>query len=101
MSDEYTVQLCRAHHREVHRSSNEPACWAKYNIHPLPLAQELWGQSRAVQPTAEGPEAIKADAPGPVRRTTPARHPIGPIVVGLLADTPNSQNEPNLDDAAK
>lgn len=42
VSDEFTVPLCRAHHNELHRHSNEPAWWANLKIAPLPVARELW-----------------------------------------------------------
>ncbi|MGB6082515.1 MAG: ERF family protein [Xanthobacteraceae bacterium] len=42
VSDEFTVPLCRAHHNDLHRHSNEPAWWANLKIAPLPLARELW-----------------------------------------------------------
>jgi len=42
VSDEFTVPLCRAHHNELHRHSNEPAWWANLKIAPLPIARELW-----------------------------------------------------------
>ena len=34
VSDEFTVPLCRVHHRAVHRSSNEPAWWKGAGIDP-------------------------------------------------------------------
>ena len=46
VSDEFTVPLCRTHHRELHRSSNEPAWWATCNIEPLKLARKLWSETR-------------------------------------------------------
>lgn len=42
VSDEFTVPLCRAHHNDLHRHSNEPAWWANLKIAPLPVARELW-----------------------------------------------------------
>lgn len=42
VSDEFTVPLCRAHHNDLHRHSNEPAWWANLRIAPLPIARELW-----------------------------------------------------------
>jgi hypothetical protein len=59
VSDEFTVPLCRSHHREVHRSSNECAWWAKYNVDPLPLAAGLWAQTHPLAPRAE---ALEHDA---------------------------------------
>src|SRR5262245_52943668 len=41
-SDEFTVPLCRVHHREVHRASNEQAWWQSVGIDPLGVAETLW-----------------------------------------------------------
>jgi hypothetical protein len=44
VSDEFTVPLCRDHHRELHRHGNELAWWTNLQISPLPVASELWTQ---------------------------------------------------------
>src|SRR5262249_10386665 len=41
VSDEFTVPLCRAHHRELHRCGNEGAWWQKTGIDPLAAARAL------------------------------------------------------------
>jgi len=46
VSDEFIVPVCRVHHRELHRSSNEAAWWRKLNIDPIPIALRLWKQTR-------------------------------------------------------
>jgi hypothetical protein len=46
VSDEFTVPLCRAHHRELHRRGNEAAWWRSIKIEPLPVAYRLWQHSR-------------------------------------------------------
>jgi hypothetical protein len=46
VSDEFTVPLCRGHHRELHQAGNEPAWWEKLNIKPLEVAKGLWEQTR-------------------------------------------------------
>ena len=46
VSDEFTVPLCRVHHRAVHRSSNEPAWWKGAGIDPIKIARKLWRQTR-------------------------------------------------------
>src|SRR4029077_6943447 len=46
VSDEFTVPVCRAHHRELHRSGDEAAWWQKLNIDPLPIALKLWQHTR-------------------------------------------------------
>jgi hypothetical protein len=47
VSDEFTVPLCRVHHRELHRSGDETAWWRLLNIDPLPVALKLWQHTRA------------------------------------------------------
>jgi anti-sigma28 factor (negative regulator of flagellin synthesis) len=42
VSDEFTVPLCRGHHREVHRCGDEPAWWKKIGIDPSTAARVLW-----------------------------------------------------------
>ena len=42
VSDEFTVPLCRGHHREVHHCGDEAAWWAKTKINPRVIARVLW-----------------------------------------------------------
>ncbi|MBN9049929.1 MAG: DUF968 domain-containing protein [Rhizobiales bacterium] len=42
VSDEFTVPLCRTHHRQLHDSGNEIAWWIDMDIDPLPIAHGLW-----------------------------------------------------------
>ena len=39
VSDEFTVPLCRGHHREVHRCGDEAAWWTKTGIDPTAAAR--------------------------------------------------------------
>jgi hypothetical protein len=67
VSDEFTVPLCRLHHRELHRSRNEPLWWKTARIDPIPIARELWEASRAkAAPQATSPAS---PAPRPASRT--------------------------------
>jgi DNA recombination protein Rad52 len=54
VSDEFTVPLCRGHHRQLHQAGNELNWWEKVNIKPLETAKVLWQQTR--------PKASVADA---------------------------------------
>jgi hypothetical protein len=45
--DEYTVPICRLHHRELHRYGDEASWWAGVGVDPLPIALELWRRSRS------------------------------------------------------
>jgi ERF superfamily len=49
VSDEYTVPVCRLHHRELHRYGDEASWWAGVNIDPLSIALELWRRSRSAE----------------------------------------------------
>jgi hypothetical protein len=62
VSDEFTVPVCRIHHRELHRSGDEATWWQKLNIDPLPVALRLWQQTR-----------LNGDAPAPSEDITPSR----------------------------
>ncbi len=42
VSDEFTVPMCRGHHREVHRCGDEAAWWQKAGIDPMIAARILW-----------------------------------------------------------
>jgi hypothetical protein len=58
VSDEYTVPLCRTHHRQLHRSGNEARWWQAMDrdVDPLEIAKSLWDESHAVNgPCAQRP----------------------------------------------
>ena len=42
VSDEFTVPLCRGHHREVHRCGDEAAWWQNTGMDPAAAARALW-----------------------------------------------------------
>jgi hypothetical protein len=42
VSDEFTVPLCRTHHRELHRQADETTWWMKLGIDPNSTARALW-----------------------------------------------------------
>ncbi len=42
VSDEFTVPVCRLHHRELHRQGDEAAWWTGLKIDPVPIAFALW-----------------------------------------------------------
>jgi hypothetical protein len=41
-SDEFTVPLCRGHHREVHRHGDEATWWQQLGLDPAGTARALW-----------------------------------------------------------
>jgi ERF superfamily len=52
VSDEFTIPLCRGHHREVHRSGNEFDWWKKMGMNPIVVARALWLQTHPMQKEA-------------------------------------------------
>jgi hypothetical protein len=65
VSDEFTVPLCRVHHRELHRQGDEAAWWGKLSIDPVPVALKLWQHTRVngtATPISGGPELGSATA---------------------------------------
>jgi ERF superfamily len=61
VSDEFTVPLCRGHHREIHRCGNEAVWWIKTGIDRAVAARALWLESHPL-PTALGDEQSRADS---------------------------------------
>jgi hypothetical protein len=63
VSDEFTVPLCRLHHRELHRIGDKRKWWQGLNVDPLQMAQRLWLRTRhddAAAPTSKGTELAAA-----------------------------------------
>ena len=56
VSDEFTIPLCRGHHREVHRCGDAAVWWSKTRIDPSAAARALWLRSHPV------PSAIRERA---------------------------------------
>jgi hypothetical protein len=62
VSDEFTVPLCRGHHREVHRHGNEAAWWQKVGLDPSIAARALW---LVTHPMATGSGKLPVNAVDP------------------------------------
>jgi hypothetical protein len=60
VSDEFTVPLCRGHHRELHRHGDESAWWTKVGLDPLGAARTLWLES---YPLPEGTKSVGTELP--------------------------------------
>jgi hypothetical protein len=75
VSDEFTVPLCRLHHREVHRARNEAEWWSKLGLDAVATAIRLWKMTRAAgEPTLH--TAAKPDTAQ--RGRAPLRRRSGP-----------------------
>jgi hypothetical protein len=59
VSDEFTVPLCRGHHREVHRCGDEGAWWTEIGIDAAAAARVLWLKTHPL-PSAASPAGSKS-----------------------------------------
>jgi predicted nucleic acid-binding Zn-ribbon protein len=48
VSDEFTVPLCRGHHRELHRHGDELKWWREIAIDPIAVARTLWLETHSL-----------------------------------------------------
>jgi hypothetical protein len=80
VSDEFTVPLCRGHHREVHRCGDEAAWWTKAGIDPTVPARALWLETHPLLPAS-------ADAGNEVATSA--------TTVGTKRDGPVGKRRPN------
>jgi ERF superfamily len=60
VSDEFTVPLCRGHHRELHRCGDEPAWWTRLGLDPIAAARGLWLKSHPLPEANERPRSDHA-----------------------------------------
>jgi hypothetical protein len=49
VSDEFTVPLCRTHHRDIHNFGDEVAWWERRAIDPIATARLLWISTRRIE----------------------------------------------------
>src|SRR5207249_6089695 len=68
VSDEFTVPLCRAHHRELHRTGKESDWWAKAGLEPISLARKLWLETHPLDASADIP-GDDSEKPGATKAT--------------------------------
>ena len=64
VSDEFTVPLCRGHHRELHRLGDEAPWWTKLGLDPNTAARALWLKSH---PLPERKKSIATSNPTVLR----------------------------------
>ena len=60
VSDEFTVPVCRGHHRELHRFGDEAAWWDRQGIDPASAARALWLESHPL-PSIDSRAAAPSD----------------------------------------
>jgi hypothetical protein len=63
VSDEFTVPLCRGHHRELHRCGNEAGWWRNAGVDPTISARALWLETHPLRAGPDGRATALADLP--------------------------------------
>jgi hypothetical protein len=63
-SDEFTVPLCRVHHRAAHRAGDERAWWKAAGIDPMKFARRLWKQTRVKEGRLPADEIMQTPQSG-------------------------------------
>jgi DNA recombination protein Rad52 len=53
VSDEFTVPLCRGHHRQLHQAGNEEDWWKTFKVNALEIATGLWEKNHPSSIVAE------------------------------------------------
>jgi hypothetical protein len=87
VSDEFTVPLCRSHHRALHRSGSEYLWWENVGIDPLKIARKLWRRTRLQRERGIASKRRRDDA----RTTTgQAVAPVGPLDPGASLQAPKT-----------
>jgi ERF superfamily len=76
-SDEFTVPLCRIHHRALHRAVDERAWWQQAGIDPVQVARQFWNETRGIK---EG-KSVARPAPSP---QPDSAEPIAPKVSPIV-----------------
>ena len=62
VSDEFTVPLCRGHHRQLHQAGDEVAWWENLKINALAIAKGLWEETHPKSATVEDTRQPNEDA---------------------------------------
>ena len=65
VSDEYTVPLCRGHHRQLHQAGNEMPWWEDLEINALEIAKGLWEESQGRKNPMTEASASSSDGASP------------------------------------
>lgn len=64
VSDEFTVPLCRTHHRELHLRGDERTWWQQLNVDPMLTASVLWAQTHPSLTQPEVPDHVSPSGGG-------------------------------------
>ena len=78
VSDEFTVPLCRMHHRELHGTPNEMRWWGQFGIQPLSIAYKLWTTTHPAPPDHRAAGDLETPAVAVDRQGLPRSEGLSP-----------------------
>jgi hypothetical protein len=87
VSDEFSVPLCRGHHRELHRAGNEAYWWSTKGVDAIGAARKLWTETHPLRNLA-GAIALDVTPPDTAVPKIPSRRVRPPLT------TPNDETKP-------
>jgi ERF superfamily len=79
VSDEFTVPLCRGHHREAHRAGDEARWWTTTGVDAIGIARKLWIETQPIQISVSATGAVAATPDASTATTMPLRGPQNPV----------------------
>jgi hypothetical protein len=97
VSDEFTVPVCRTHHREIHRCVDESSWWRNIGTDPLAAARTLRLETHPLarsEPTAANNEAANNEATPNARRNNSGATAIGPMAYKSQSKTNRVDRKP-------
>jgi hypothetical protein len=71
VSDEFTVPLCRGHHREVHRCGDEAGWWKIVGLDPTIAARALWLETHPLPAVSKNTPEVALIAAFGTKRSRP------------------------------
>jgi hypothetical protein len=92
VSDEFTVPLCRSHHRALHRSGSEYLWWENVGIDPLKVARKLWRRTR--MPRQRGLAQEQERSAGLEARAITTQPAAAAVLPGMLGAQPPVSEAP-------
>jgi ERF superfamily protein len=84
VSDEFTVPVCRTHHREIHHCGDEESWWQNTGTDPLAAARTLWLETHPL-PRSEPGAVINQDM------SSTRTHDDSATAIGPMMDKPTSK----------
>jgi hypothetical protein len=93
VSDEFTVPLCRGHHREVHRCGDEAAWWGRAGVDPTVAARALWLETHPLPNDSHNLSADVKDSSAAVETDQTNIHSDRPAGVRRASRKNNSAKE--------